>query len=35
MMFSRRVTYSQRASSSTRALLSDGKARKLKLSSWT
>src|SRR5215212_8043395 len=32
MMFSRRATYSQRASSSTRALLSDGRARKLKLS---
>ena len=32
MMFSRRVTYSERASSSTRVLLSDGMAAKSKLS---
>ncbi len=32
MMFSRRVTYSGRASSSTKLLLSEGRARKSKLS---
>ena len=32
MMFSRRATYSERASSSTRVLLSDGMAAKSKLS---
>src|SRR3982074_2324448 len=32
MIFSRRVTYSERASSSTRVLLSDGMAAKSKLS---